>query len=222
MPGGVEEADRGEIGRLLLGALVGEKVALHEFLAAHRDAGDAGACSADFVPDEAAPGEGAGRGEHADHREDLGVGDLLAQPGEMAAGDVAGLVRDDADDLVRRVGVHEGADVDEDFWPLATKALKERSLTRTIFAAEALMPAARKIGGAYSRRSCSVSTSRTIGTFGFPSCARAAGPSAIVPAASQDAARLACLAGPLIHSNISLSSYRLYGKFVNSRLRRTA
>ena len=66
------------------------------------------------LPDEAAPARAPAAGEHADHREDLGVRDLLAQPGEMAAGDVAGLVRDDADDLVRRLGIHEGADIDED------------------------------------------------------------------------------------------------------------
>ena len=48
------------------------------------------------------------------------------------------------------------------FWPFATKALKERSLTRMILVAAALMPAALKIGAAYSRRSCSVSTSRTM------------------------------------------------------------
>ncbi len=40
--------------------------------------------------------------------------DLLAQARQMAAGDVAGLVREHADDLVRRLRVHQRAGIDED------------------------------------------------------------------------------------------------------------
>ena len=44
----------------------------------------------------------------------LVAGDALAQLGQMSAGDVAGLVRDDADHLIGRVGLLQGAGVDED------------------------------------------------------------------------------------------------------------
>ena len=42
------------------------------------------------------------------------VGKLLAQARQMAAGEVAGLVRQHADDLVRRLGIEQRAGVDED------------------------------------------------------------------------------------------------------------
>ena len=42
------------------------------------------------------------------------VGELLAQAHQMAAGKVAGFVREHADDLVRRLGVEQRAGVDED------------------------------------------------------------------------------------------------------------
>ena len=41
-------------------------------------------------------------------------GQLLAQSRQMSAGDVAGLVREHADDLVRRLRFHQRAGVDED------------------------------------------------------------------------------------------------------------
>ncbi len=41
-------------------------------------------------------------------------GKLLAQPRQVAAGDVAGLVGQHADHLVRRLGVHQRAGIDED------------------------------------------------------------------------------------------------------------
>ena len=44
----------------------------------------------------------------------LGIGELLAQLRQMAAGDVAGLVREHADDLVRRLGFEQRAGIDED------------------------------------------------------------------------------------------------------------
>src|SRR5829696_8913947 len=73
---------------------------------------------------------------------------IWSQPRQVAAGDVAGLVGDDADDLVRRLRLHERAEVQEDLTPFATKALNDRSLMRMISIALASIPAARKIGAA--------------------------------------------------------------------------
>ena len=56
----------------------------------------------------------AGAEQQRDDRGGLRAGELLAQPGEVAARDVAGLVRQHADDLVRGLGVVERADVHED------------------------------------------------------------------------------------------------------------
>ena len=69
-------------------------------------------------PERGGAHHGAGAGQHADDGQDLGVRDLLAEARQMAAGDVAGLVGEDADDLVRRLGVHERADIDEDLLPV--------------------------------------------------------------------------------------------------------
>ena len=54
----------------------------------------------------------------------LRLGDLLAQAGEMAAGDMAGFVGEHADDLVRRLGVHERADIDEDLLPVGHEGVE--------------------------------------------------------------------------------------------------
>ena len=43
---------------------------------------------------------------------------LAAKPGEMAAGDMAAFMRDDADDLVRRVGLHQRAGMHEHVVPI--------------------------------------------------------------------------------------------------------
>ena len=49
-----------------------------------------------------------------DDRCGLRLGELLAQPQQMAAGQMAGFVREHADDFVRRLGVEQRAGVDED------------------------------------------------------------------------------------------------------------
>jgi len=55
----------------------------------------------------------AAAGHHCADAEDHGEdrlrrrrGQLLAQARQMSAGDVAGLMREHADDLIRRVGIH--------------------------------------------------------------------------------------------------------------------
>ena len=57
---------------------------------------------------------GADAEQQRDDRGGLRIGELLAQAREMPARHVAGLVRQHADDLVRRLGIVERADVDED------------------------------------------------------------------------------------------------------------
>ena len=49
---------------------------------------------------------------------DFACDNLRAEPGEMAAGDMAALMRDDADHLVRRLGVHQRAGMDEHIVPV--------------------------------------------------------------------------------------------------------
>ena len=49
---------------------------------------------------------------------DLRARDLRAEPGEMAAGDMAALMRDDADHLIGRLGVHQRAGMNEHVMPV--------------------------------------------------------------------------------------------------------
>ena len=74
----------------------------------------AGARAADPVAARGRARHGADAGQHADDGEDLRIRHLLPEPREVPAGDVARLMGEDADDLVRRLGVHERADIDED------------------------------------------------------------------------------------------------------------
>ncbi len=60
-----------------------------------------------------------------------GGGKLLAHAREMAAGDMAGLVRQHADDLVRRFRSISAPALMKMRRPSATKALNERSLMIT-------------------------------------------------------------------------------------------
>ena len=63
----------------------------------------------------AAAGDADGdAGQDADDRLDGAVFQLFLLAGEMAAGDVTGLVRDDADHFVGRLGFGQQAGVDED------------------------------------------------------------------------------------------------------------
>ena len=107
LPRGVEELDGGAVGSRFLGALVGEDVALGDLAAAgdrHRaeiaEALDAGRRAGD---------RGAHADEGGDHGSGAGMGDRLADAGEIAMGEVAGLVRDDADQLVGRLGIDDRA-----------------------------------------------------------------------------------------------------------------
>ena len=63
----------------------------------------------------ARPGGDGARAQHrADHGDDLRIGQRLAQPHQVVAGDVAGLVCQHADHLSGRFRIGDHADIDED------------------------------------------------------------------------------------------------------------
>ena len=112
---GVEELDAGMVGLVLLRAHVSEQRALDRRLRRHDRRSD----------DLAAAGAGAraghrraDAGQQGNDRGGLRPRKLLAQAHEMTAGKVAGLVRQHADHLVRRLGVEQRAGVDEDVAPV--------------------------------------------------------------------------------------------------------
>ena len=107
-----EVADGCPVGGLLLAALIREHGALGHLLAAHGHAHAAGARLADAGA--AAADRCRAAQDHCRSRQDLGVLQLLAQPHEMPSGDMAALVREDADDLVRGLGVDQRSGVHED------------------------------------------------------------------------------------------------------------
>ena len=72
---------------------------------------------------------------------------LLAQLCQMAAGDMAGLVREHADDLVRRLRFHQRAGIDEDAAAVDDEGVEAaRSLMMTTWMFCCARPAARRIG----------------------------------------------------------------------------
>ena len=147
----------------------------------------------------------AGAEQHGDDHLGLGVGKLLAQLGQMAAGQMPGLVREHADDLVRRLRLQDRAVIDEDAAAVGDERVEEASLTITIWMFCFSRPAARRIGRVYSRSSCSVSVSRRTGG-PLPSCACAAGTgSSAIAAAVTRAVRAEAFLRNAIWSNIKRS-----------------
>ena len=107
LAGGGEELDAGAVGRFLLLALIGEQRAADHFLRSQDRRGRIAGIAA----------RGDHRADTEQHRDDrlrLRHRELLAELRQMAAGDMAGLVGEHADDLVRRLGVHQRAGVHED------------------------------------------------------------------------------------------------------------
>ena len=72
--------------------------------------------------------------------------ELLAQARQMAAGDVAGFVREHADDLVRRLRVHQRAGIDED-----APAVRHEGVERAVVDDDDLDVLLREAGGAQDR-----------------------------------------------------------------------
>ena len=111
LAGGVEEFHAGMVGLVFLRAHIGEQRALDRRLRRHdRRHADIAAAAAGAR----ARHHGADAEQHGDDRRGLRRGELLAQLHQMAAGQVAGFVREHADDLVRRLGVEQRAGIDED------------------------------------------------------------------------------------------------------------
>ena len=111
LAGRLEIGDGGPVGRRLLAALVAEQAAARGFSAADREApaglrefARLGGRTGNHRADAEKPG---------DNGHGLGAGKLFAQPVLVTAGDVSRLMCDDADDLVRRLGLQQRAGVDE-------------------------------------------------------------------------------------------------------------
>ncbi len=114
LPGGLQELDACLVGGRFLRAALAQQRAHDHLVAAHHHAaaepGDlarvivAGGCPTDHQADA----------QHG-HQQRLGLvaRDAVAQRRHVPAGDVAGLVRDHADDLVGRLGLQDGAGVQE-------------------------------------------------------------------------------------------------------------
>lgn len=105
LAGALEECKAGLVGCRLLRPAVGQQVALGDLLTALHD-GHAGI--------RTARRDGRGSPEH--QRKDggrRGVAQRILRARQMAAGDVAGFVRDHADDLSGVLGAHDQAGIDE-------------------------------------------------------------------------------------------------------------
>ena len=112
-PRGVEELHAGAVGLLFLRALIGEQRAADHLLRRHGS--PAGGRLPPALPPVARPPTIAPTpSSMRDDRGGLRVGELLAQPRQVAARHMAGLVRQHADDLVRRLAIVQRADIDED------------------------------------------------------------------------------------------------------------
>ena len=82
----------------------------------HRRSGDGGGTGLAQICTAAAArcNQRAGTENHRDDRLRARRGKLLAHARQVSAGDVTGLVREHADDLIRRLRFHQRAAVDED------------------------------------------------------------------------------------------------------------
>ena len=120
-----QKLDAGAVGLVLLGAHVGEQRVLDR----GGRPGDRGGASLAHARAAAAAG-GDHRADAQDHGDDRLRGrgrHRLAQSRQMAAGDVAGLVREHADDLIWRFRFHQRAAIDED-----AAAVGDESVERAI------------------------------------------------------------------------------------------
>ena len=108
LPGGVEKLCAGMVGLVFLSADIGQKRTLDRRLRPQ----DRGRCIA------TAGARGGHRRADAEQQRDHGGGlrrrQLLAQLEQMAAGQMPGLMREHANDLVRRLGIEQCAGIDED------------------------------------------------------------------------------------------------------------
>ena len=142
-PVAVEEFHAGAVGLFFLRALIGQAASGGSFPAGR---GWPRAGLPTSPPLRAAATMRADAEQHGDDRRGLRLRELLAQPRQMAAGDVAGLVREHADDLVRRLGVDQRAGVDED-----APAVHHEGVERAVVDDDDLDVLLREAGGAQDR-----------------------------------------------------------------------
>ena len=109
-----EQPQAGLVGRRFLGAALAQQRAHQHVVAAH---GQAAAGAGDIARRFAAGKRAADHQPDAQDGEQQALGrvarDPAAQRSQVAADDMAGLVGDHTDHLVGRLGLHEGAGVDE-------------------------------------------------------------------------------------------------------------
>ena len=107
-----QKAHAGAVGRFLLAALVGQQGVLQVGLRTGNDrAADIGHVG---IVRARAGRHGADAEQHRDDRGGLRIGELLAHLRQVPADDVAGLVREHADQLIGCRRLHQRAGIDED------------------------------------------------------------------------------------------------------------
>ena len=122
LPGGCQKAHARAVGLILLGAYIGEQRILDRGL---RSADRRGAGLAHARVFAARGGDQRAHSQQqSNDRLGGGGGELLAQPHQMPASDMAGLVGEHADDLVRGLGLHQRAGIDEDAAPVGDKGIE--------------------------------------------------------------------------------------------------
>ena len=89
-----------------------------------RKHGSAGVCQPDITVAARARRQRACAKQHRDDHLRLRLSQLLAQAGEMAAGQVAGFVRQHSDDLVWRFRLHQRAVIDENAAAIGDKRVE--------------------------------------------------------------------------------------------------
>ena len=139
-----EELDAGAIGLFLLGAQITD----HRILDRRGRPGDGGGAGLAQILAAAAAG-GNHRADAEEHRDD-GLrrrrGQCLAHARQMSAGDVPGFVGEHADDLIRRLRLHQRAAVDED-----AVAVGDEGVERTVVDDDDLNILLRETGRAQDR-----------------------------------------------------------------------
>ncbi len=104
-----QKADAGAVGRFFLRALIGQQRVHRQCLRR----GEYGAADIAHLGIAVARHHRGRAEQHADDHRGLRIGEFLAHLRKMAADDVAGLVREHADELIGHYRLHERAGIDE-------------------------------------------------------------------------------------------------------------